>query len=163
MQFHGFVSEFAGNFQRNFIVRRQNADKSAFNRTGFRVRIRFLRCRSSAEMMTLESAVIRSILRLLAYVALAMAIIAAVLDAARSVGASHLVTTSLQESWQSLATGSLSLVETYFKAHLYPLLWDPLMLWVLATPTFVVFAILAFLLYALGYRRENRAGRFAAR
>lgn len=47
--------------------------------------------------------------------------------------------------------------------RLYPVLWDPLMLWILATPTFVVFAILALLLYSLGYRRENRAGRFAAR
>jgi len=37
------------------------------------------------------------------------------------------------------------------------------MLWILATPTFVVFTILALLLYSLGYRRENRAGRFAAR
>ncbi|MBA8899552.1 MULTISPECIES: hypothetical protein [unclassified Phyllobacterium] len=106
---------------------------------------------------------IRPVLRLFAYIALAMAIIAAVLDAARSVGASHLVTTSLRESWQSLSASSLTLVETYFNAHLYPILWNPLMLWVLETPTFVVFAILAFLLYALGYRRENRVGRFAAR
>ncbi|MBA8877605.1 hypothetical protein [Phyllobacterium myrsinacearum] len=106
---------------------------------------------------------IRPVLRLLAYIALAMAIIAAVLDAARSVGASHLVTTSLQESWQSLSASSLSLVEAYFKAHFYPVLWDPMMLWVLEAPTFVIFAILAFLLYALGYRRESRVGRFAAR
>jgi len=113
--------------------------------------------------MTLEKDVIRPVLRLFAYIALAMAIIAAVLDAARSVGASHLVTTPLQESWQSLSTSSLGVVEAYFKARLYPVLWDPLMLWILATPTFVVFTILALLLYSLGYRRENRAGRFAAR
>ncbi|QND51454.1 hypothetical protein HB779_05735 [Phyllobacterium sp. 628] len=106
---------------------------------------------------------IRAVLRLLAYIALAMAIIAAVLDAARSVGASHIITTSLQESWQSLSAPSLALVEAYFKAHIYPILWDPLMLWILAAPTFAVFAVLAFLLYALGFRRENRAGRFAAR
>lgn len=114
-------------------------------------------------MMILESDVIRPVLRLFAYIALAMAIIAAVLDAARSVGASLLVTTSLQESWQSLSAPSLTSVETYFKTHLYSVLWDPLMLWILETPTFIVFAVVAFLLYALGYRRENRAGRFAAR
>ena len=113
--------------------------------------------------MTLERDVIRPVLRFFAYIALAMAIIAAVLDAARSVGASHLVTTPLQESWQSLSAPSLGAVEAYFKAHLYAALWDPLTLWVLATPTFIVFAVLALLLYTLGYRRQNRAGRFAAR
>ncbi|MBZ9653834.1 hypothetical protein [Phyllobacterium lublinensis] len=106
---------------------------------------------------------IRSLFRLLAYVALSLAIIAAVLDAARSVGASHLVVTSLQESWQSVSASSLALTEESIKTHFYPALWDPVMLWILGTPTFAVFALLAFLLYAMGYRRQNRVGRFAAR
>ncbi len=106
---------------------------------------------------------IRSLLRLLAYIALSLAIIAAVLDAARSVGASHLVMTSLRDSWGSVSLSSLGLAEAYVKTHIYPMFWDPLMLWVLETPTFIVFAVLAFLLYASGYKRENRAGRFAAR
>ncbi|CAN7182463.1 hypothetical protein LJR231_000360 [Phyllobacterium sp. LjRoot231] len=106
---------------------------------------------------------IRSIFRLLAYIALSLAIIAAVLDAARSVGASQLVMTSLQDTWQSISAPSLALAETSIKTHIYPIIWDPLMLWVLETPTFIIFALLAFLLYAIGYRRENRVGRFAAR
>ena len=111
----------------------------------------------------LETIVIRFMFRLLAYIALSLAIIAAVLDAARSVGASQLTMTSLQESWQSISASSLALAETSIKTHIYPILWDPLMLWILEAPTFVIFALLAFLFYAMGYKRENRAGRFAAR
>lgn len=106
---------------------------------------------------------IRPLFRLLAYIALSLAIIAAVLDAARSVGASQLVTTSLRETWQSISAPSLTLAETSIKTHIYPILWDPLMLWVLEAPTFIIFALLAFLFYAIGYKRENRVGRFAAR
>lgn len=106
---------------------------------------------------------IRSLFRLLAYIALSLAIIAAVLDAARSLGASHLIVTSLADSWQSVSASSLALAEAGIKTHLYSLFWDPLMLWVLETPTVIVFALLAFLLYAMGYRRDTRVGRFAAR
>ena len=106
---------------------------------------------------------IRAFSRLLAYIALSLAIIAAVLDAARSVGASHLVMTSLHDSWQSLSPGTLALVDNYVRSRVYTFLWDPLMLWVFATPTFIVFAVFALALYALGYRRDHRVGRFAAR
>lgn len=106
---------------------------------------------------------LRLVCRLLAYICLSLAIIAAVLDAARSVGASNLVITSLRDSWQSVSTDSFALVETSIRTHLYSIFWDPLMLWVLEAPTVVVFAFLALLLYAVGYRRADRAGRFAAR
>jgi len=107
--------------------------------------------------------VIRAFLRLLAYISLSLAIIAAVLDAARSVGASRLVMTSLRDSWQSFSPSTLVPAEDYIRSHLYPMLWDPLMLWIFETPTFIIFAALAFVLYVLGHRREQRAGRFAAR
>jgi hypothetical protein len=110
-----------------------------------------------------EISLIRFIFRLLAYVALSLSIIAAVLDAARSVGASQIVMTSLQNAWQSISPSSLALAETGIKTHFYPVLWDPLMLFVLETPTFIIFALIAFLFYATGYKRENGAGRFAAR
>ncbi|MHC1547158.1 hypothetical protein [Phyllobacterium sp. K27] len=106
---------------------------------------------------------LRLVCRLLAYICLSLAIIAAVLDAARSVGASALVVTLLKDSWQSVSASSLALVETSIRTHLYGIFWDPLMLWVLEAPTVIVFGLLALLLYAIGYRRTDRAGRFAAR
>jgi hypothetical protein len=101
--------------------------------------------------------------RLLAYICLSLAIIAAVLDAARSVGASSLAITSLRDSWQSVSANSLALAETGIRTHLYGMFWDPLMLWVLEAPTVIVFALLALLLYMFGYRRSDRTGRFTAR
>ncbi|MET3645994.1 hypothetical protein [Phyllobacterium ifriqiyense] len=106
---------------------------------------------------------LRLIFRLLAYICLSLAIIAAVLDAARSVGASNLVITLLRDSWQSVSANSFALVETSIRTHLYSIFWDPLMLWVLDAPTVLVFALLALLLYAIGYRRADKTGRFAAR
>ncbi|MGH6861392.1 MAG: hypothetical protein ACRECY_14135 [Phyllobacterium sp.] len=114
-------------------------------------------------MVFVENDVIRSFFRLLAYIALSLAIIAAVLDAARSVGASHLILTSLAESWRSVSASSLASLETSIRTHLYPAIWDPLALWVLEAPTLVVFALLALLFYAAGHRRSGGVGRFAAR
>jgi len=107
--------------------------------------------------------VLRLACRLVAYIALSLAIIAAVLDAARSVGASRLVVTALSDSWQSISETSLALVETSIKSHLYSIFWDPLMLWLLEAPTVVVFALTALFFYIVGYRRGDRVGRFAAR
>lgn len=104
---------------------------------------------------------LRLFLRFLAYISLSLAIIAAVLDAARSVGASHLVVTPLQESWLSISAPSLALVETAVKTHLSAMIWDPVMLALLQVPTVVVFAFLALLFYMAGYRRTDGVGRFA--
>ena len=90
--------------------------------------------RPGSYCLILETIVIRFIFRLLAYIALSLAIIAAVLDAARSVGASQLTMTSLQDSWQSISPSSLALAETSIKTHIYPILWDPLMLWIFEAP-----------------------------
>jgi hypothetical protein len=112
---------------------------------------------------SMENDVIRTLCRLLAYIALSLAIIAVVLDAARSVGASQWVMTPMKDSWLSLAPSSLAWTETSIKTNLYSIFWDPFMLWLLEAPTFLIFAILAFLFYAAGYRRDTRVGRFAAR
>jgi hypothetical protein len=164
-QFHGFATEIAGNFLEYFGCCRQNTGKIQFICRVSGARMPFVQSDAvlAFDDLFLEIDVIRSLFRLLAYIALSLAIIAAVLDAARSVGASHLIMTSLRDSWQSISASSLALAETSIKTHIYSILWDPLMLWVLETPTFIVFALLAFVLYAIGYRRQNRVGRFAAR
>jgi hypothetical protein len=40
--------------------------------------------------------------------------------------------------------------------------WDPLLLTLLKAPGFAAFAVLAFLLYAIGHRRPDPSGRLAA-
>lgn len=103
----------------------------------------------------------RSILRLLAMVALAVAVIMAVLDATRSIAAETPVATPLAASWAALSPQTLAGFESLVSRNLSPYLWDPVMLAMLSLPGFVVFAGLALLLSAAG-RPPRHRDRFVA-
>jgi len=103
----------------------------------------------------------RFIFRLAAMVALSVSVIMAVVDATRSVAASALVMTPLNASWLAVSPDTRAAFETFVRAKAYPLVWDGIIAWVLAQPGFAVFAVLAFLLHAIGYRRQRR-NEFAA-
>jgi hypothetical protein len=104
----------------------------------------------------------RFIFRLAAMVALSVSVIMAVIDTTRTVAASALVLTPLNASWLAVSPETRAAFETFVRAKTSPLLWDGLIAWVLDQPGFAVFAVLAFLLYAIGYRRQRRTGQFAA-
>jgi hypothetical protein len=105
---------------------------------------------------------IRFVFRALALFALAVAVVMAVLDATRSIGASHLMLTPLGESWYSVSPETLNLSQALIQRYTLPMLWDPVMIWILNLPGFVVFAVLAALLYAIGRKPKRRMGRFAS-
>lgn len=96
--------------------------------------------------------IIRFIIRFLALVALAVAIILAVVDATRSLAASRLVTTPLGQSWKAISPDTLEMARNTVELYLWPAVWDTLAGLVLGLPGFAVFAVLAFILYALGNR-----------
>jgi hypothetical protein len=104
----------------------------------------------------------RFIFRLAAMVALSISVIMAVLDATRTVAASALVLTPLNTSWLAVSPDTRAAFETFVRAKAGSTVWDGGVAWVLGQPGFAVFAALAFLLYAIGYRRERRPDRFAA-
>lgn len=104
---------------------------------------------------------LRFLFRLAAMVALSVAVIMAVLDATRSVAASALVMTPLNSSWLAVSPDTRAAFETFVRAKANPIVWDGGIAWVLAQPGFAVFAVLALLLYAIGYRRRRRGGEFA--
>ncbi|MDI6025598.1 hypothetical protein QBK99_05190 [Corticibacterium sp. UT-5YL-CI-8] len=99
---------------------------------------------------------LRFLFRLLATTALSVATIMAVLDATRSVASSRLVFTPLASSWEAVAPGSFAATGAFIRDKAPDMLWDPVALWVLALPGFVVFLALAFLFYAVGYNRQRR-------
>ncbi|GAA4126926.1 hypothetical protein ACFFTN_02895 [Aminobacter aganoensis] len=103
---------------------------------------------------------IRFVFRLAAAIALSVAVIMAVLDATRTVAVSRLVMTPLDTSWQTASPSTLAATETFVRDKTGPVLWDAAIVPVLNLPGFAVFAVLAFLLYAIGHRR--RPGRFTA-
>ena len=105
---------------------------------------------------------IRFLFRLLATMLLAVAVVMAVIDATRTVAAGGLVMTPLGISWLAVWPDTLEKAQGALSA-IHPALWDPLMLAVLDAPGFAVFAVLAFLLYAIGRRPARRLDPFAQR
>jgi len=105
----------------------------------------------------------RFIFRLLALFALAVAVVMAVVDATRTIAADAWTYTSLSESWQANFPDSLLSFQRFVEAHTIPFLWDPVMTSILSLPGWLVFAVLAFVLHALGYRRRRPGDLLAAR
>jgi hypothetical protein len=102
----------------------------------------------------------RFLFRLMATFALAVAVIMAVLDVTRTVAASRLVITPLGASWRGVSPATFEQVQSFIMENAHPLVWNPVMTFILDLPGFVVFGALAFLLYAIGHRPERRIGRF---
>jgi hypothetical protein len=105
---------------------------------------------------------IRFLFRFLATISLAVAVVMAVIDATRTVAANDWVMTPLGASWMAVSPDTLDKAQSALAA-IHPALWDPIMLFVLKAPGFVVFAGLALLLYALGRRPARRLDPFAHR
>ncbi|CCV16172.1 hypothetical protein [Mesorhizobium sp. STM 4661] len=104
---------------------------------------------------------LRFLFRLAAMVALSVSVIMAVLDTTRSVAASALVLTPLNTSWLAASPDTRSAFESFVRDKAGSLLWDGVIAFVLNQPGFAVFAVFAFILYMIGYRRERTTGRFA--
>jgi hypothetical protein len=104
---------------------------------------------------------IRFVFRLLSALALAMAVILAVGDAARTIAASALRVTPLMTSWLQTAPAGAEAAESWIKTHLGAPIWDWALAPVLGLPGFLVLAIISVLFYALGRRPAPRPGRIA--
>ncbi|MGB8819045.1 MAG: hypothetical protein WCC66_14100 [Rhizobiaceae bacterium] len=105
----------------------------------------------------------RFLFRLLALVFLSVAVIAAVVDASRSLAASTLVLTSLGKGWADFAPGSLAALQTFVQGRLPGAVYDPAFLFLMSMPAAAVLAILAAVSYAIGAKRERPLGDFTAR
>ncbi|MDV6227154.1 hypothetical protein R2G56_12725 [Nitratireductor aquimarinus] len=99
----------------------------------------------------------RLIFRILALFALAVAVVMAVIDATRSIAASALVVTPLGESWYSVSPDTLNLSQALIQRYTFPVIWDPAIIYILTLPGWLVFAVLALLFHAIGYRRKRHA------
>lgn len=104
---------------------------------------------------------IRFIFRLLATLALAIAVIMSVIDATRSIASSEWVFTPLAEAWSDVSPETLQAAAKFTRDVMLPELWDPVAVTLLALPGFIVFLLLALLFYLIGRRPQRRLNRFA--
>jgi hypothetical protein len=98
--------------------------------------------------------------RFLAAVLLLIAVIAAVYDGTRSVGANRLVTTSLADHWTTLAPTLLSTTKAAVQRSSHPMVWDMGVGRLLAVPAWGIFGGLGLILAYAG-RRRRRTNVFA--
>ncbi len=107
-----------------------------------------------------KAGMIRFLFRFAATVSLAVAVILAVLDTTRSVVASQLVMTPLRTSWNAVSPDTLVSFEAFVRERVGPFVWDGALSWIIDQPGFILFAVLAFLLYCAGYRRQPLADKY---
>ena len=97
----------------------------------------------------------RFVLRTLGVWLLLLAMVAAVVDATKSLaGGGAWVVTPMGEQWRQLAPEMLQASRQWIINTAGGWLWDPVILSILAAPTWVVFGILGVLLYWLGQKRK---------
>lgn len=94
------------------------------------------------------------LLRLLGYLVLALAFIAAVVDASKSVAAGKLALTPLGQAWFDLHSGSLNFIQALIQRYVAPVIWDPVIVSVLLLPGWAVFGLIALLFLFAGRRRR---------
>ena len=90
---------------------------------------------------------LRLLFRLLGLLSLAGAFAAAVLDGARSLADQGLQVTPIGETLARLAPAKFAALHAA-AAKIHPKLWDPVLVWVLYTPTLLVLAVVGVALIA---------------
>ena len=98
----------------------------------------------------------RMLLRIMGVWLLLLAMVAAVIDATKSLAAGGAwVFTPQGQQWQALSPETLRDAKAAIESSVSPMVWDPIMTTILDAPTWVVFGILGVLLYWLGQKRKQ--------
>ena len=108
-----------------------------------------------SELPSLPLLLMFLILRILGVWLLLLAMVAAVVDATKSLaGGGAWVVTPMGEQWHQLAPETLVVSKTWIETTIGQFLWDPIIVGILSAPIWVVFSILGVLLYWLGQKRK---------
>jgi MYXO-CTERM domain-containing protein len=96
-------------------------------------------------------------LRILGVWLLLLAMVAAVMDATKSLaGGGAWVVTPLLQQWASLSPETLAAAKAAVETHMGSFFWNPVLTEMLNSPTWGVFGILGLVLYWLGRRRAPK-------
>lgn len=98
---------------------------------------------------------IRFIFRILGFWLFAGAFVALVLDGARSITSGDLIVTPMGSTWFELHRDSLNLAQAVIQRNVHPYVWDPVMISILAAPTWLVIGVISLLFIAIGKKRRG--------
>lgn len=101
---------------------------------------------------------IRFLLRTLGLLFLAAAFVFLVYDGTRSIAASQLVYTKVDDVWSLLYPASLQQLQPWIESHGPRWLWDPAATTVLDAPAAVALAVIGAILIPLGRRKKPLIG-----
>jgi hypothetical protein len=101
---------------------------------------------------------VRFLFRLIGFLLVAVAFIALVLDGTKSIASNKIVTTPLGQTWTDIHSTSLQLLEAGVTRHVGEWLWNPVLLNILTSPTWLVLAVLGVVLLLLGRKKKPLIG-----
>ena len=101
---------------------------------------------------------IRFLLRFIGVLCLAAAFILVIYDGTKSIAGNSLYLTSVRALWDLINAGSLAQLKPQIQSYANGLLWDPVMLALLAAPSWSVLGILGIIFVLVGRKKKPLIG-----
>jgi hypothetical protein len=101
---------------------------------------------------------IRFLFRFIGLISLAAAFILVIYDGTKSIAGNSLALTTVQALWQLINAGSLAKVKPLIDHYAGGLLWDPVMVSILALPAWALLGLFGILLLILGRKKKPLIG-----
>ncbi|WP_436642194.1 hypothetical protein [Microbaculum sp. FT89] len=86
---------------------------------------------------------------------MAGALVALVVDGAKTIASGAVVTTAVGQMWYSVSPATLNAAQAGIQRNVSPFLWDPIIQSILTAPGFVVFGVLGTLLLLAGRKKRE--------
>ena len=101
---------------------------------------------------------IRFLFRFIGLICLAAAFILVIYDGTKSIASNRLFLTSVRALWELINAGSLQKLKPLIEPYAGGILWDPVMLSILAAPSWSLLGGFGILLLLLGRRKKPLIG-----
>jgi hypothetical protein len=101
---------------------------------------------------------IRFLFRFIGVLCLAAAFILVIYDGTKSIAGNSLYLTSVRALWDLINAGSLAQLKPQIQSYANGVLWDPVMLTLLAAPSWSVLGILGIIFVLLGRKKKPLIG-----
>jgi hypothetical protein len=101
---------------------------------------------------------IRFVLRFIGLICLAAAFILLIYDGTKSIAGNRLFLTSVRTVWELFNAASLAKLEPIIQSYVGGYLWDPVMVAILASPSWGLLGVLGILFLLLGRRKKPLIG-----